>query len=129
MRLVTTANKNILSGEMSCLPCRLHESAFEIEHRAQVKTGTQNIVSMVHYQQNPDYIRGLVDKFKGTLQADGFFSLVPALCLNWMDASIQGKEMMHKKSILGDGYYTDDGFAVGLTFCLVVLDQMKQYER
>ena len=45
-----------------------------------------------------------------------------------MGASIQGKEMMHKKNISRNGYFTDDGFAVGLAFCLSVLEQNKQYE-
>lgn len=121
VRMATTASKKVLGDEMSCLPNRLHNP--------KAKIAAKRVLSVVHEQQNPDYIREFVDAFKGLLQADGFFSLVPVFCLNWMDASIQGKEIMHKKSITNDGYYTDDGFAVGLTFCLVALDQVKQYER
>jgi WASH complex subunit 7 len=46
-----------------------------------------------------------------------------------MDASLQGKEMMHKKNITRGGYYTDDGFAIGLAFILSVTDQQKMYDR
>ena len=46
-----------------------------------------------------------------------------------MEASIQGKETMHKKNTTRDGYYIDDGFAVGLAFALSVLNQTKAYER
>lgn len=82
-----------------------------------------------------DHIRALVDEFKNVSKESSvsstncFFCFVPALCLNWLDASSQGKEVMLKKNITRDGYFTDDGFAVGLTFCLVVTEQIKQYER
>jgi hypothetical protein len=46
-----------------------------------------------------------------------------------MEISCQGKEMMHKKNITRDGYFTDDGFAVGLAFVLSVFGQTKSYER
>ena len=35
---------------------------------------------------------------------------------------------MHKKDVSRDGYYTDDGFAVGLAFSLSVLNQTKTFE-
>lgn len=88
-----------------------------------------------HKNEDSDYTRWFVSVSKELfIESDvpppnGFFCLVPALCLSSMDASIQGKEMMHKKNITRDCFYTDDGFAIGLTFCLVVMEQIKQYER
>ena len=88
-----------------------------------------------HQTDDLDHIRSFVSEFRSVLQesnvpsSNGFFCSVPGLCLNWLDASSQGKESMLKKNITRDGYFCNDGFALGLMFCLVVLDQVKQYER
>ena len=126
VRLARTASKTVASDEMPYLQSKLPESLIE----------TSKLMSGIYnHQLDSDYIRAFVDIFKAVFQEsnappkNGFFCLVPALCLNWIDASIQGKEMMHKKNITRDGYYTDDGFAVGLIFCLTILDQIEQYER
>lgn len=139
VRLARTASKKMSSDELPYLPSKfkLPESLEQKApyRSAKAKIQMDKMLSDAHHQQDSDYIRAFVDVFKGVVQVsndpppNGFFCMVPALCLNWMGASIQGKEMMHKKNITQDGYFTDDGFAVGLTFCLVVLDQMKQYER
>ena len=47
-----------------------------------------------------------------------FAILVPALCLSWLEASLRGKEMMHKQNLTADVYFVDDGFALGLAFVL-----------
>jgi len=81
-----------------------------------------------------DYIRVLRRVFRGTLlksdcaHLEGFFAIIPALCLGWIEASLQGKEMMHKKSANRDGYFTDDGFAMGIAFILSVLGQNDQFD-
>eukprot|EP00957_Ditylum_brightwellii_P050854 3856559-Ditylum_brightwellii.AAC.1 len=36
--------------------------------------------------------------------------------------------MMHKKSANRDGYFTDDGFAMGIAFILSVLGQNDQFD-
>lgn len=54
---------------------------------------------------------------------DCFFLLFPALCLNWLDASLRGKEMVKRNIRTFDSFYTDDGFAVGASFLLSVLNQ------
>lgn len=105
-----------------------------LEAYANATTEMDTLLDTYQYQDF-DYVREFVGVFRSVFQEsgipliNGFFCIVPALCLNWMDAIILGKEMMHKKNITRDGYYTDDGFAVGLTFCLVVLEQIKHYER
>lgn len=126
VRLARTARKRVSGDEMPYVQSRLPQSLIE----------TSKLMPGIYsHQQDYDYIRSFVDTLKGVFQEsnaspqNGFFCLVPALCLNWIDASIQGKEMMHKKNITRDGYYTDDGFAIGLIFCLTILDQIKHYER
>lgn len=54
---------------------------------------------------------------------DCFFLLFPALCLNWLDASLRGKEMVKRNIRTFDSFYTDDGFAVGASFLHSVLNQ------
>jgi hypothetical protein len=56
--------------------------------------------------------------------------LVPAMCLSWMEASLVAKENMHKSGrggIVREVYFTDDGFAMGVSYCLAILKQTKKY--
>jgi hypothetical protein len=118
------------SNEMPYLPTQSSTSS-----NAKARVEMDKLLSESLQQQDSDFVRALVDVFRGVaFQPDAasirsFFCLVPALCLNWVDASLQGKDMMNKKNITRDGFYTDDGFAVGLTFCLLVFDQIRQYKR
>eukprot|EP00804_Cyclotella_cryptica_P021844 CCRYP_000825-RB/>CCRYP_000825-RB protein AED:0.05 eAED:0.05 QI:342/1/1/1/1/1/9/177/1131 len=139
VRLIRAARKKLSSNKMPYLPAPRtspeHHSSLsvsELESRARVET--DKLILDTLQQNDSDFVRAFVDVFKGVSPNSNnpsmsfFFCLVPCLCLCWMEASLQGKEMMHKKNITRDGYFTDDGFAVGLTFCLVVLDQIKQCE-
>mmetsp|Transcript_5967 Transcript_5967/g.8774 ORF Transcript_5967/g.8774 Transcript_5967/m.8774 type:complete len:1344 (+) Transcript_5967:109-4140(+) len=47
---------------------------------------------------------------------ESFYILYPVLSLSWLDASLRGKGMLRKKINTSDGYYTDDGFALGCSF-------------
>ena len=53
------------------------------------------------------------------------------MCLSWIDASIAAKDNMYKS---GRGqsskevYFTDDGFAMGVAYCLAILKQTKKFE-
>ena len=128
VRLVRAASKKQTSDETPFL------SRIPIDRDGMRQAVVDTLES--HKNEDSDYTRWFVSVFKGLFREsdvpppkNGFFCLVPALCLSSMDASIQSKEMMHKKNITRDCFYTDDGFAIGLTFCLVVMEQIKQYER
>ncbi|EED91652.1 hypothetical protein THAPSDRAFT_262956, partial [Thalassiosira pseudonana CCMP1335] len=137
VRMIRAAKRKIFGDEMAFLsPSVTVEEISNAEERydkSSAQLGLDETISSIIQTQDTDFIRAFVNVFKGVLQHQedllgSFFCMVPALCLCWMDASIQGKEMMHKKNISRNGYFTDDGFAVGLAFCLSVLEQNKQYE-
>lgn len=134
VRLIRAARKKLSSNEMPYLPA-LNLSPNPSQLNSQAGNEINKLISETLQHNDSDFVRAFVDVFKGVSpdsknsSMSCFFCLVPCLCLCWMEASLHGKEMMHKKNITQDGYYTDDGFAVGLTFCLVVFDQIEQYER
>ncbi|KAL7551063.1 hypothetical protein ACHAWF_014264 [Thalassiosira exigua] len=135
VRVIRAAKRRVLSDEMPFLPSYDSPgSAGGDETKPNAKSGVDGAISAILSKQDPDFVRAFVNVFAGvTSQSDdsfmeSFFCIVPALCLCWMESSIQGKETMHKKNLTRDGYYTDDGFAVGLAFILSVLGQIKSYE-
>lgn len=137
-RLIRAAKRRVSSDEMPFLSSYVAPAmGSRNETETNAKADVDDAIASVLQKQDPDFVRAYVNVFRGVIQKSPpdnsfmatFFCIVPALCLCWMDASIQGKEMMHKKNITRDGYYTDDGFAVGLAFLLSVLNQTRSYER
>jgi WASH complex subunit 7 len=145
-RMVRTARRKVLGDEMPFLS-PIDVSIVKGKDQRTVKSGTgvkvrsnaaaeveENIFAVLN-KPDPDIFQGFASIFKEALLEhedsfmSGFHCMLPALCLCWMDASLQGKEMMHKKNIARGGYFTDDGFAVGLAFFLSVADQQKMYDR
>lgn len=51
---------------------------------------------------------------------------VPALCVSWTDASLLAKDSMYKttRGVTKEMYFTDDGFPVGIAYCLAILKQV-----
>ena len=137
-RMIRAAKRRVFSNEMQFLSSNSTAAGTTAEGLVSVAESKVNdAVSAILHNSDTDFVRAFVNVFRGVIKkskADdnlfmgGFFCIVPALSLSWMEASIQAKEMMHKKNITRDGYFTDDGFAVGLAFVLSVLDEAKPYE-
>mmetsp|Transcript_20449 Transcript_20449/g.44383 ORF Transcript_20449/g.44383 Transcript_20449/m.44383 type:complete len:1312 (+) Transcript_20449:63-3998(+) len=134
VRMIRAAKRRVITDEMPFLPS--YDTPDTAKGINGSKTNVDEMVSAILLKPDPDFVRAFVNVFRGVIQKSesdnsfmgSFFCIVPALCLCWMETSIQGKEMMHKKNITRDGYYTDDGFSVGLAFALSVLGQTKIYE-
>ena len=95
-----------------------------------------NVVK-TNLKDSTDYFHVLVQVFKEVLlggggdhkQLDNFFMIVPSLCLSWVEASLQAKDMMYKKNRnIRDAYYSDDGFAMGIAYILSILNQHEHFD-
>ena len=76
-----------------------------------------------------EYFRLLVQVFSGQLSEAkqthlrNFYLIIPPLTVNYTEHITAAKEKMFKKNIDGAAF-TEDGFAIGLAYCLTLLDQV-----
>jgi WASH complex subunit 7 len=89
-------------------------------------------------QYNPVSPKVLVKVFQSVLltvdhdHLRTFYIIIPALCISWTDAALQAKDNMFKvtrasvnSAIPKEMYYADDGFAMGVAYCLAILKQVR----
>lgn len=53
------------------------------------------------------------------------------MCISWIEGSLVAKDAMHKTArgaVQREMYFTDDGFAMGVAYCLAILKQTKKFE-
>lgn len=81
-----------------------------------------------------DYFRLLVDVFRPFFRDPRhahlrhFYLIVPPLTVNYAEHIVTCKEKLNKKNRQEASIFTDDGFAMGLAYCLSVLDQWKDFD-
>jgi WASH complex subunit 7 len=89
-----------------------------------------------NFGEGSDYFKVLVNVFQQVLLTKehehlrNFYLIVPALCISWVEASLQAKDCMYKatRGVVREMYYTDDGFPVGVAYCLAILKQTRKFE-
>jgi WASH complex subunit 7 len=85
------------------------------------------------FSQGTDYFAVLVEIFTQEMKSDAlkhlrnFYVIVPALIINWIEHIVGLKDKMKgtKKKEMG---FCDDGFALGLSYLLKVLDQGAKFD-
>ena len=144
-RMIRAAKRRLFSNEVPFLSepsvTSNDSRSFRKEDANNAQSDVDDALSSILDMPDTDFVRAFANVFRGEIIKKSqeaecsdklimgiFFCVVPALCLCWMEHMVQGKEMMHKTSITRDGYYTDDGYAVGLAFTLSSLGQTMQYD-
>lgn len=81
--------------------------------------------------EGSNYLKVLVSVFQQVLMKgdqshlESFYMIVPALSLSWVGASQQAKSNMYKSK---EGYYSDDGFAMGIAYIMAILKQSDKFD-
>jgi len=81
--------------------------------------------------EGSNYLKALVSVFQQVLMngdhshLESFYMIIPALCLSWVGASQQAKSNMYKSK---EGYYSDDGFAMGIAYIMAILKQSDKFD-
>lgn len=89
-----------------------------------------------NFGEGSDYFKVLVKVFQSVLlnsehdQLKVFYLIVPALCISWTEASLQAKEAVYRttRGPTRELYFSDDGFAMGIAYCLAILKQTRKHE-
>ncbi|KAL9652394.1 hypothetical protein ABK040_012049 [Willaertia magna] len=105
--------KNIFSDETAEAANQLHQVVYNM--------------TKISQSSKSDYFKTLETVFKNELQKEqnshlkNFFIIIPALTLSFVDAMLISKDKMLRSG--KEANFTDDGFALGVTFILKVLSQ------
>ena len=82
-----------------------------------------------NFSEDNNYFKVLVQVFQEAISPDEqkhlalFYQIIPALTINFIETSVQAKDLMYKNTRRRESYFTDDGFAIGIAYFLAVLNQ------
>jgi len=87
---------------------------------------------MKQFSDGVDYFKILVNVFRKSMASiehlKNFHMIVPALCINFVESSLQAKDLMYKSHRNKESYFSDDGFAMGVAYILAILDQGSSFD-
>ncbi|RHY95670.1 hypothetical protein DYB35_004808 [Aphanomyces astaci] len=85
-----------------------------------------------NFSENNDYFHVLVQVFQQVVASQKhlglFYQIVPALTINFIETSVQAKDLMYKNTRRRESYFTDDGFAIGIAYLLAILNQGQAFD-
>jgi len=85
-----------------------------------------------NFAEGTEYFKLLVEVFAEQFRnpenahLKNFYVIIPPLTVNFVDHILIGKDKLAKKK--GGAFFTDDGFAIGVSYILKLLDQFHQFE-
>lgn len=94
-------------------------------------TNLDSVISTLakNFSENNDYFKVLVKVFQDVTASDeqkhlvNFYHIIPALTINFVETTVQAKDLMYKNTRRRESYFSDDGFAIGLAYILAILNQ------
>ena len=101
----------------------------EMEKVAEALDSTLENLSS-NFTNSNEYFRLLVEVFSNQLNDEKqthlshFYLILPPLTVNYVEHITSAKEKIFKKNIDGAAF-TDDGFSMGLAYCLTLLGKLK----
>ena len=118
-----------LSFEKMAQNCSLNDKVLEA---SKVLDENLNLFKQ-NFSESKDYFRIIVQVFESSLRKasnllhlKNFYIIVPALTINHVENMCVAKEKLLKKN--ENGFFTDDGFAMGIAYCLRLLGQITEFE-
>ncbi|OQR85262.1 hypothetical protein ACHHYP_12029 [Achlya hypogyna] len=145
VRMVRSAGMNYCSNAIKFVP-DLNQRNFEFAPVVQSPAlSKETIVAATNldtallnlsknFSEDNNYFKVLVDVFQEAISPDEqkhlalFYQIVPALTINFIETTVQAKDLMYKNTRRRESYFTDDGFAIGIAYFLAVLNQGEDFD-
>jgi len=101
---------------------------------AEAAKNLDNIIDILakNFAEGTEYFKILVSVFADEFRSErsahlkNFYAIVPPLTINFIEHILLGKDKLLKKK--PGGFFTDDGFAMGVAYILKLLDQHRQFD-